>query len=108
MARLLRAIRLPEFVDATACERSRSEASLLRAQFHYDREIALPPTGAIGGGPSMTTPASDEQHACLPTRDARAFATTHWSVVIKAADSGSQEGQTALAELCRIYWYPLY
>ncbi len=38
----------------------------------------------------------------------RAFATTHWSLVVRAADSGTGDGQAALAELCRVYWYPLY
>jgi RNA polymerase sigma-70 factor (ECF subfamily) len=28
--------------------------------------------------------------------------------VVQAADSGTGEGQAALAELCRVYWYPLY
>ena len=37
-----------------------------------------------------------------------AFATTHWSMVVQAADGGTGEGRAALAELCRVYWYPLY
>src|SRR5262247_964442 len=36
------------------------------------------------------------------------FATTHWSVVLNAADSVSPEAATALETLCRSYWYPLY
>ena len=36
------------------------------------------------------------------------FATTRWSVVIEAGRSDSSEGAHALAELCRVYWYPLY
>src|SRR5690349_14485380 len=36
------------------------------------------------------------------------FATTHWSVVAAARDGGSAEARQALAELCRVYWYPLY
>ena len=36
------------------------------------------------------------------------FATTHWSVVLNAADSVSPHAQTALEQLCRSYWYPLY
>jgi RNA polymerase sigma factor (sigma-70 family) len=35
------------------------------------------------------------------------FRTTHWSVVLMARDEEAA-GQKALAELCRIYWYPLY
>ena len=34
--------------------------------------------------------------------------TTHWTIVLKAVQSQAQGGQSALAELCRLYWYPLY
>jgi RNA polymerase sigma-70 factor (ECF subfamily) len=37
-----------------------------------------------------------------------AFATTHWSVVVHAGDSGSPEASSAMERLCRTYWYPLY
>jgi DNA-directed RNA polymerase specialized sigma24 family protein len=37
-----------------------------------------------------------------------AFCTTHWSVVLAAADRNSAEGEKALTELCQAYWYPLY
>ena len=37
------------------------------------------------------------------------FATTHWSVVLAAARGDvSSDASKAMAELCRIYWYPLY
>lgn len=36
------------------------------------------------------------------------FATTHWTVVLKAGQHESPEASRALAELCRAYWYPLY
>ena len=36
------------------------------------------------------------------------FATTHWSVVLQAGRPDSPEAARALAELCRVYWYPLY
>jgi DNA-directed RNA polymerase specialized sigma24 family protein len=39
---------------------------------------------------------------------ARRFATTHWSVVLAAADSGSPRAPAALADLCETYWYPVY
>jgi RNA polymerase sigma-70 factor (ECF subfamily) len=41
-------------------------------------------------------------------RAASHFATTHWSVVLAAADTASPEAQAALELLCRTYWYPLY
>jgi RNA polymerase sigma factor (sigma-70 family) len=36
------------------------------------------------------------------------FATTHWSVVLAAADADSPRAKGALERLCRTYWYPLY
>ena len=36
------------------------------------------------------------------------FHTTRWTMVMKAAQSQALGGQSALAELCRLYWYPLY
>jgi DNA-directed RNA polymerase specialized sigma24 family protein len=36
------------------------------------------------------------------------FATTRWSIVLHAGNSSSPEADLALAELCRVYWYPLY
>jgi RNA polymerase sigma-70 factor (ECF subfamily) len=47
--------------------------------------------GAIGQGPDR-------------------FTTTHWSIVLSCADLGSNEekARRALAELCRIYWRPIF
>jgi RNA polymerase sigma factor (sigma-70 family) len=36
------------------------------------------------------------------------FTTTHWSVVLAAANEATPEAATALEQLCRTYWYPLY
>jgi RNA polymerase sigma-70 factor (ECF subfamily) len=36
------------------------------------------------------------------------FATTHWSVVLTAGQTGALGAQNALARLCSTYWYPLY
>jgi RNA polymerase sigma-70 factor (ECF subfamily) len=36
------------------------------------------------------------------------FATTRWSLVVAAQDRSQPEAGQALAELCRLYWYPLY
>ena len=40
-------------------------------------------------------------------RDAVAFATTHWSLVLEAQGE-SPVAQEALEKLCRIYWRPIY
>ena len=39
---------------------------------------------------------------------AACFATTHWSMVVQAADSQSPESTLAMERLCQRYWYPLY
>jgi RNA polymerase sigma-70 factor (ECF subfamily) len=36
------------------------------------------------------------------------FATTHWSVVLAAANEETPESSAALERLCATYWYPLY
>ena len=36
------------------------------------------------------------------------FATTHWSVVLAVGQHHSDAAATALEQLCRTYWYPLY
>jgi RNA polymerase sigma factor (sigma-70 family) len=36
------------------------------------------------------------------------FHTTRWTIVMKAAQSQAPGGESALAQLCRLYWYPLY
>jgi RNA polymerase sigma factor (sigma-70 family) len=36
------------------------------------------------------------------------FATTHWSVVLRAGQADTPRAQDALAKLCSAYWYPLY
>jgi RNA polymerase sigma factor (sigma-70 family) len=36
------------------------------------------------------------------------FASTHWSVVLAAGDSGALGASAALELLCQTYWYPLY
>lgn len=36
------------------------------------------------------------------------FRTTHWSAVLLARRQDTTRAEPALAELCRVYWYPLY
>jgi RNA polymerase sigma-70 factor (ECF subfamily) len=36
------------------------------------------------------------------------FATTRWTIVVNAGRLDAPETAEALAELCRVYWYPLY
>src|SRR5258708_22856304 len=44
----------------------------------------------------------------LPNDAAGRFRTTHWSVVLLSAQTQVPGSQAALADLCRIYWYPIY
>jgi RNA polymerase sigma factor (sigma-70 family) len=44
----------------------------------------------------------------LPAHEADPFRTTHWSVVLLSAQSQAPGAQAALAELYKLYWYPLY
>jgi hypothetical protein len=40
--------------------------------------------------------------------DTAGFRSTQWSVVLLSAQSKAPGSRTALASLCRLYWYPLY
>jgi RNA polymerase sigma factor (sigma-70 family) len=51
-----------------------------------------------------SNPTEDE----TAVRTAAQFATTHWSVVLAAGDSGSPASREALDQLCRRYWLPVY
>lgn len=41
-------------------------------------------------------------------RKAMQFRTTQWDLVLDSGDSGSPRHGQALAELCSLYWYPIY
>jgi RNA polymerase sigma factor (sigma-70 family) len=43
-----------------------------------------------------------------PAKPRNYFATTHWSVVLKAARNDTTRAHVALEKLCQTYWYPLY
>jgi len=43
-----------------------------------------------------------------PEGDTGRFRTTRWTAVLLSAQSQAPGSPEALAELCRIYWYPLY
>ena len=40
--------------------------------------------------------------------NAQQFATTHWSLVLRAGSFGDASSVEALDKLCRAYWFPLY
>lgn len=41
-------------------------------------------------------------------RNSPVFATTQWTLVLRAGGDDSPEADEALEKLCRAYWYPLY
>lgn len=51
---------------------------------------------------------ADSSPTSSPTRLPPVFATTRWSVVLAAGHGDTALARTALADLCRNYWYPLY
>jgi RNA polymerase sigma factor (sigma-70 family) len=53
----------------------------------------------------MSTTAANKAEG-LPNR--QSFDTTHWSVIVSAADTAAPGAQAALETLCKTYWYPLY
>ncbi|MGA8478462.1 MAG: hypothetical protein WB696_10935, partial [Chthoniobacterales bacterium] len=53
------------------------------------------------------TAAMNPNDTLAPDKPAR-FQTTRWSVVLRAAQSQLPDSHAALADLYRIYWYPLY
>jgi len=50
----------------------------------------------------------DSESPPNPQNPNLAFATTHWSLVLRAGAGGSPEAENALARLCQTYWYPVY
>jgi RNA polymerase sigma factor (sigma-70 family) len=64
----------------------------------------LPSSANVGGTRDIFV---KRHHGPLP-EGAASFHTTCWTIVMRAAQSQAQGAQTALAQLCRHYWYPLY
>lgn len=50
----------------------------------------------------------DESTTAADAGTAAAFAMTHWSLVLAAGHGGSAVARQAMAQLCQLYWYPLY
>src|SRR6516164_2087194 len=43
-----------------------------------------------------------------PALSVSSFPSSHWSLIAQAGDSNRDQAQSALTDLCRRYWYPLY
>jgi RNA polymerase sigma factor (sigma-70 family) len=70
----------------------------------HSEQLPLQTTCIVVYGAAVPMNPTEEIHAPIHG----AFVTTHWSLVQRAAENSSLNGQAALEELCRIYWYPLY
>jgi RNA polymerase sigma factor (sigma-70 family) len=57
--------------------------------------------------PNRKNPPVKRDHG-PPAQGAANFHTTHWTVVLSAAQSQESGATSALGELFRLYWYPLY
>jgi RNA polymerase sigma factor (sigma-70 family) len=51
---------------------------------------------------------SESESDAVFARPSPIFATTHWSVVLAAGQDLPEKAATALEQLCRTYWHPLY
>ncbi len=60
------------------------------------------------GLPARINVLSSESSAQITKATGDIFATTRWTVVLAAGQSGAPQADVALEELCRTYWYPLY
>jgi hypothetical protein len=49
-----------------------------------------------------------ERDVGLPAEGVASFHTTRWTLVMSAVQSQAPGSQSALAQLCRNYWYPTY
>jgi len=51
---------------------------------------------------------SSSESRGLDLRPGHVFSTTHWSVVLTAADTAAPGAAEALEKLCQAYWHPIY
>jgi DNA-directed RNA polymerase specialized sigma24 family protein len=70
-----------------------SKSFAISAPWHYGQPVNVDP--------------QDDLIPLSPFRNAQ-FTSTHWSVVVEAAQSQSAQSCLALEKLCGAYWYPLY
>jgi RNA polymerase sigma factor (sigma-70 family) len=56
----------------------------------------------------MTSTGPDTPAPEAPQAPAGCFVTTHWSVILTAGRTDTERAHTALEQLCRNYWQPLY
>src|ERR1700676_4172091 len=66
------------------------------------------PKQAFSGYCWRSTELFVERNHGRPEKGAVSLHTTHWTIVMRAVQGQARGGQSALTELCRFYWYPLY
>jgi len=51
---------------------------------------------------------AEASSGCSSSAPGDIFATTHWTVVLTAGQRHTPQSDSALEQLCRTYWFPLY
>ena len=67
-----------------------------------------PPPKAELGFPFHSVTAPESNPSPAGPAAGQLFATTRWSVVLRAGGVSPEHAQAALEQLCQDYWYPLY
>lgn len=78
----------------------------------------IPRHGGFGGTPSYESPGECCNTVEMPLGEhvnpesgqapAKQFHTTHWSEVLAAGETGTDQAAAALGRLCQTYWFPVY
>ena len=75
-------------------------------EMHHKRYTPIPLVKTTRHQPSS---GGDRWPAAMPGSGSdRRFATTNWRLIAAARGEGLAESREALADLCAVYWYPLY
>jgi RNA polymerase sigma-70 factor (ECF subfamily) len=56
----------------------------------------------------LSEPSPNRDEATPAVGQRPEFATTHWSLVLRASQRDAADSAAALEKLCRAYWFPLY
>ena len=97
---------------ALSCMIVQASFDFLVADYPGARPLFLPDSqlATVSVGARLSIHAMDSSLEHLPSTSSHVadFRTTHWNVVLTAAQKGSPSADEALAKLCKVYWYPLY
>lgn len=75
------------------------------------RNPKIPKKQPSKAGPALSeysTMSDSSYPASVEASSGARFTTTHWTMVLAAAETAAPGGQEALEKLCRTYWPPVY